>query len=575
MYENHANIWQEIARQSPDRTALVGGGQRLSYAAFDESAGRAAAYLQRRGVGSGDVVAFYLHNTPEFLILFYACLKLEAVPAPMNYRYRAAEVVELVELSAPKALIYRASVRDEARAAQEQLLRSMGDRAPQVWVEVDDWAWSSAADQAGPKSAGPESAGPESAVRVQELLSFHRVLEHRTVDRDAELYIFTGGTTGRPKAVVWSLGGLMDIQVTSTYTPLGITPPETVEEAVGIATDAGTPHVVTLPLAPFIHATALFMSGNTLTVGGTVVVNPNPSLDAAAAAELTSAEGVTQLIVAGDAVAQPISEALAARPDRESLRLTSVMSSGMRFSDETKARLHSLGEVTIIDVLASTEGGPFAMGITRGEEDLPARFKLAPEAVVLDEQDREVQQTPGATGTLAFRGALPKGYLNEPEKSRETYPVISGVRHVRPGDYVQVDQGGHIEFLGRGSSVINTGGEKVYPAEVEEALLAHESVHDAVVFGLADRRLGEQVSAVVAVEDPEALTAEELQSWVGERLAGYKKPRRIAIRPQLERTPAGKLNMRRVKEVARGVDADEHEDQHSSDQDSDQQSAPS
>ena len=174
------------------------------------------------------------------------------------------------------------------------------------------------------------------------------------------------------------------------------------------------------------------MSGNALTVGGTVVINPSPSLDAAAAADLALSEGVTQLIVAGDAVAQPISEALADHPERDKLRLSSVMSSGMRFSDETKARLHSLGEVTIIDVLASTEGEPFAMGITRSAEELPARFKLAAEAVVLDEQNREVQHTPGATGVLAFRGALPKGYLNEPEKSRETYPVISGVRHVRP-----------------------------------------------------------------------------------------------------------------------------------------------
>lgn len=552
MYENHANIWQEIARQSPDRTALVGGGQRLSYAAFDESAGRAAAYLQRRGVGSGDVVAFYLHNTPEFLILFYACLKLEAVPAPMNYRYRAAEVVELAELSTPKALIYRSSVRAEARAVQEQLLQSMPEQAPEVWVEVDDTAWTSAAEH-----AGDEAAWPESAVPVEQLLSFDQVLEHRTVDGDAELYIFTGGTTGRPKAVVWSLGGLMDIQVTSTYTPLGITPPETLHDAVGIATDPNTPRVVTLPLAPFIHATALFMSGNTLTVGGTVVVNPNPSLDAAAAAELTLAEGVTQLIVAGDAVAQPASEALAAHPGREGLRLNSVMSSGMRFSDETKARLHELGEVTIIDVLASTEGGPFAMGITRSEDDLPARFKLAAEAVVLDEKDREVQQTPGSTGILAFRGALPKGYLNEPEKSRETYPVIAGKRHVKPGDYVQVDEGGYIEFLGRGSAVINTGGEKVYPAEVEEALLTHQAVHDAVVFGLPDQRLGERVCAVVAVNDPDELTPEELESWVAQQLAGYKKPRSIAIRQQLERTPAGKLNMRRVKEVARSADADQ------------------
>lgn len=552
MFENHANLWQEIARQSPERTALVAGERRFSYGEFDEAAGRAAAYLQGRGVGSGDVVAFYLHNTAEFLILFYACLKLEAIPAPMNYRYRAAEVVELAEISTPKALIYRSSVRAEARAAQEQLLQSMPEQAPEVWVEVDDSAWTSPAEQPA------ETAGPASAVPVEELLSFEQVLEHRTVDRDAELYIFTGGTTGRPKAVVWSLGGLMDIQVTSTYTPLGITPPETLQDAVGIATDANTPHVVTLPLAPFIHATALFMSGNTLTVGGTVVVNPNPSLDAAAAAELTRAEGVTQLIVAGDAVAHPVSEALAAHPDREGLRLNSVMSSGMRFSDETKARLHGLGEVTIIDVLASTEGGPFAMGITRSEDDLPARFKLAAEAVVLDEKDREVQQTPGSTGILAFRGALPKGYLNEPEKSRETYPVIAGKRHVKPGDYVQVDEGGYIEFLGRGSAVINTGGEKVYPAEVEEALLTHQAVHDAVVFGLPDQRLGERVSAVVAVDDPDALTPEELESWVAQQLAGYKKPRSIAIRQQLERTPAGKLNMRRVKEVARSADADQH-----------------
>ncbi|GGE63372.1 AMP-binding protein [Nesterenkonia cremea] len=551
MFENHANLWQEIARQSPERTALVAGERRFSYGAFDEAAGRAAAYLQGRGVGGGDVVAFYLHNTAEFLILFYACLKLEAIPAPMNYRYRAAEVVELAEISTPKALIYRSSVRAEARAAQEQVLQSMPEQAPEVWVEVDDSAWTSPAEQPA------ETAGPASAVPVEELLSFEQVLEHRTVDRDAELYIFTGGTTGRPKAVVWSLGGLMDIQVTSTYTPLGITPPESLQEAVGIATDPDTPHVVTLPLAPFIHATALFMSGNTLTVGGTVVVNPNPSLDAAAAAELTLAEGVTELIVAGDAVAQPVSEALAAHPGREGLRLNAVMSSGMRFSDETKARLHGLGEVTIIDVLASTEGGPFAMGITRSEDDLPARFKLAAEAVVLDEKDREVQQTPGSTGILAFRGALPKGYLNEPEKSRETYPVISGKRHVKPGDYVQVDEGGYIEFLGRGSAVINTGGEKVYPAEVEEALLTHQAVHDAVVFGLPDQRLGERVSAVVAVDDSEALSPEELQSWVAQQLAGYKKPRSIAIRQQLERTPAGKLNMRRVKEVARSADADQ------------------
>lgn len=540
MYENHANIWQAVARTTPDLTALVAGDRRYDYRSFDTLAGRAAAALEDRGVGAGDTVAFYLHNTAEFLILFYACLKLEATAAPMNYRYRAREIAELVEISRPKALLYRASTRAEVRTAQRKVQQRLGEQAPQIWIEVDDAAYSTV----------PDGPGPEGAIVVEDLLAGERVLDHRNLSKEAELYIFTGGTTGRPKAVVWGLGGLMDIQKTSTYSPLDITPPETLDEAVRIAVDPATPHVVTLPLAPFIHATALFMATNTLNVGGTVVVNPNPSLDASAAGDLAIAEGVTQLIVAGDAVAQPIADALEQHPGRDRLRLNSVMSSGMRFSNEVKAQLHRLGRVTIIDVLASTEGGPFAMGITHSEQDLPARFKLAEEAVVLDEGDRQVQQTPGSRGVLAFRGALPKGYLDEPEKSRQTYPVIDGVRHAKPGDYVQVDVGGYIEFLGRGSAVINTGGEKVFPAEVEEALMSHQAVNDAVVFGLPDSRLGERVSAVVAVDDPGALTAEELQAWVAQQLAGYKKPRTIAVRENLDRTLAGKLNMRRVKETA-------------------------
>lgn len=536
MHENHANIWQGIARSRPELTAVVSGGVRYDYATFDELAGKTAATLQAQGVGPGDTVAFYLHNTAEFLVGFYAALKLEATPAPINYRYRAQEIVELVRISTPKVFFYRASNRLEVNRAQQTL----GSEGPQIWVEVDD-----AAD-----NALPEDPGPEGAVGFEELTLGNDVLPHRHISSDAELYIFTGGTTGRPKAVVWGIGGLMDIQGSSTYTPLGIEIPETLEEALQIATAPSTPHVVTLPLAPFIHATALFMSANTLNIGGTVVVNPASSLVPSAVADLAVTEGVTQLIVAGDALALPAVEALENHPQRQLLKLNSVMSSGMRFSDDVKSRLHRLGEVTIVDVLASSEGGPFAMGVTRTEKELPARFKLTEEAVVLDEQNRQLQDQPGTQGVLAFRGALPKGYLNEPEKSRETYPIIDGVRHVRPGDYVEVLSERFIEFLGRGSSVINTGGEKVFPAEVEEALLEHPAVNDAVVFGLPDERFGESVSAVVALEDAEEVTVEQLQDWVARRLAGYKKPRTIAVRSSLDRTPAGKINMRAVKQIA-------------------------
>lgn len=516
---------------------MVAGTRHYDYRTFDEQAGRVAAYFAAQGIGAGDTVGFYLHNTAEFLIAFYACLKLEATPAPMNYRYRAAEIAELVDVAAPRAFLYRASSRAKVRAAQHLL----GERGPQLWLEIDD----------GEYAKAPQEPGPEGALSFEALLQEQpEPLPHRHLSKDAELYIFTGGTTGRPKAVVWGLGDLMDIQETSTYTPLGLTPPQTLEQAVDIATDPRTPVVRTLPLAPFIHATALFMSANTLNVGGTVVVNPNPSLDADAAADLAVKHQVTQLVVAGDAVALPIAEALERHPERERLAVNSVMSSGMRFGDETKARLHRLRSLTVMDILASSEGGPFAMAITGSEDDLPARFRLTADAVVLDDSLRQVQTEVGAKGILAFRGALPKGYLNDPEKSRDTYPVIDGVRHARPGDYVQVLDDGYIEFLGRGSAVINTGGEKVFPAEVEEVLLEFDGVHDAVVFGLPDQRLGERVSAVVAVDEGASVTPEALQEWVGSRLAGYKKPRTIVVRDSLERTPAGKLNMRRVKETA-------------------------
>lgn len=538
VYENHANIWEAVAQRQPHWTALVAGEKRYDFVSFDQEARKFAAALQQAGVGSGDRVAFYLHNTAEFLIAFYACLKLEAIAVSLNYRYRAAEVVELVEVSTPKVFIYRASSRDTVREAQNQL--DGGEAAPALWVEVDDSDY----------AAAPAGEGPKGARPFQDLVAEDHELTAPRPSGHGELYMFTGGTTGRPKAVVWAMGDLLRIQRTSTYTPLRIDPPDSFEEAARIASDEATPQVTTLPLAPFIHATALFMSMNTLNVGGTVVISPNPSLNAPAAADLAIREEVTQLIVAGDAVALPMVEALESHPKRQDLRVNSVMSSGMRFSDETKERIHKLGQIRIMDILASSEGGPFAMGITTSAEDLPARFKLTPEAVVLDDRNQEVQDTPGAKGVLAYKGALPKGYLNEPEKTEETYPIINGVRHVRPGDYVEVQPEGYIEFLGRGSAVINTGGEKVYPAEVEETLLEVEGVNDAVVFGLPDQRLGERVSAVVAVDDGTEITPEQLQEWVGQKLAGYKKPRTIAIRSSLERTPAGKLNMRKVKETA-------------------------
>ncbi|GAA1667913.1 acyl-CoA synthetase [Citricoccus zhacaiensis] len=539
MYENYAVLWHEIALRAPDRMAVRSTGGNYTYGEFDAAAAMVAEELADRGVVSGSRVAFFLHNTAEYLVLFYACLKLEAIPVSVNYRYLGAELAGLLTVAEPVALVHASGSRAQVEDALDRLDGTAG--RPELLIEI------------GSGLDGPDSREWAGVVRVrfEELAAPEpeRAVSPRRFEpgRDAELYIFTGGTTGTPKAVVWRIGDLLHIQQSSIYGPVGRGLPADLDAAVGIAVEGGLPPVRTLPLAPFIHATALFSAMNTLALGGTVVINPDPSFRAGDVARLIVEGGVTRLIVAGDAVALPLLDALEKELDGRESSLTSVISSGMRFSDDTKRRIHALGRVAIVDILASTEGGPYAVATTTRAEDLPARFRLSEDAVVLDEAQREVQDQPGAIGVLAYRGALPVGYLHDPVTSAETYPVINGVRHCSPGDYVRVGEDGFIDLLGRGSSVVNTGGEKVFPGEVEEALLEHPAVADAVVFGVPDPRWGEAVAAVVALEPGLDVTERDLMEHLAGRVAGYKKPRTLVLRDSLDRGPTGKLNLKRLK----------------------------
>lgn len=525
MRGHYADLWQAVARGLSDRIAIrTIDGERWTYERFAREAGALAASLTERGLGRGDAVAILLYNRPEFLITLFACLATGITPVPLNFRFKAAEVAALLDDSGAAALVYPASLAGLVRDAAAQA----ADDVVLIRVPDDDttdapgipWAEAVAGDAVLPDAA-PEGG---------------------------ELWIYTGGTTGRPKAVRWDEQDMFEVQMFATYSVCGLPWPETIDEAVRIACAPATPRIVNLPLAPFMHGTALTTSMNTLTLGGTVLVTSSPRLDAESAVRFANEAGATRIIVAGDAVAIPLAEA----GERLGVRLatvTSVMSSGMRFSPESKRRLHELGDLSIFDLLASSEGGGFAVTTTTGVGDLPGRPRLLPNAVVLDEQREEVQDRPGALGVLAQRGALPLGYHRDHEKTHATFPVIRGVRHVIPGDWVRVEDDRHIEFLGRGSSVINTGGEKVYPLEVEEALLSHPAVADAVVVGAPDPRFGEIVSAVV--QRAADVTADELFAHVDALLAGYKRPRHILFRASLERTPTGKVDVGRLRaEVA-------------------------
>lgn len=522
---HYSDLWQGIARADPERPAIITSDGEMSYARFAAEAGALARHLQERGLVVGDAAAMLLYNRAEYLTFLWACLSIGVAPVAINYRYRAGEVRALLQdcdarvLLAPTSL---AHVVGEANAGLDH---------PVAVISVDD--------------GGPAIDG---AASWTEIVHEGGAMPERAPS-GADMRLYTGGTTGAPKAVVWDVDTLLHARRQSTWGIVGLEPPADLAQAVRIAVDPATPRVVTLPLPPLLHGTAQSTTMGTLALGGTVVLQSGASLDVDEALRLARAHRVTRIIVAGDAVALPFVEAIE-RSGRRLADLRSVLSSGMRFSDDVKRRLHAQGDVMIVDLLASSEGGPFAFGVTHRAEDLPARFVTTPETVLLDPDLNEVAPVAGALGILAFRGVLPSGYYGDPEKTARSFPVINGRRYVMPGDWARSRGDGSIELLGRLSAVVNTGGEKVFPAEVEDVLLAHPSVDDAIVFGLPDARFGESVCAMIAPVPGDTIDTAALVVHLDAHLAGFKKPRHFFVRDSLGRSASGKIELARVKEDA-------------------------
>jgi acyl-CoA synthetase (AMP-forming)/AMP-acid ligase II len=519
---NYATIWDAVARAVPDRVAVRADGAAVTYAAFEEMAARLASTFVAHGLGVDSTVAIFMYNRVEYLTTLYAAYKIGAIPVNINFRYHGAELAELLEMSEPSALVYPSSlaqaVQDAAdRVALPELVLVVPDGVPPVLGSA--FASALEADPLPPQARGPE----------------HKI------------FMFTGGTTGRPKAVEWTHGNLFDSQLFSIYGSLPVDVPTSLDEVTRIAAREDLPRTVCLPLPPMMHATALFNVMNAMVLGGTVVFLPAARFEPAAAVRAIEEHGVTRLIVAGNAIVGPLVDLLDEGAGADISGLGTVLSSGMVWSDDLKRRLlaHAPG-ATLIDIVGASEGGPFAYGVVRGPDDLPCRPRLAPGAVVLSPDLTPVEEV-GETGMLAYRGAMPLGYHDDPVRTAQTYPVIDGVRHVMPGDWVRVLGDGYVELLGRGSGVVNTGGEKVFPGEVEKVLLALPGVVDAVVLGLPDTRWGEVVTAVIVTAPGAEVSPERVRDEVGRQLAGYKKPRRLYVVDELARSPSGKLDMHRLR----------------------------
>ncbi|HEY1820761.1 MAG TPA: AMP-binding protein [Trebonia sp.] len=545
-------IWEAIARGLPDAIAISDPARDYTFAEFDDRASRLAAALAAAGVGPGDKVACYLYNGAAYLETVFAAFKLGAVPVNANYRYTQHELTALLADADAAALVFSgelaANVGDAALTlATLRLLVRVGPM-----TRSERAGASSGAVGAPGSSADPVRDAPE-------LADLYAATDPRPPSPrpgSDELFMYTGGTTGKPKGVIWHMSQLFGSMGPGLFSRLGAaSPPATLDDLLAIARSvrAEGRSPVVLSAVPLMHATGLFNSMGTLTAGGRVVMTRPGGLNPRHVWETVAAQRVRTLLVAGNAVCQPlVDELLTAEAEGRPYDLTSleaVTSSGTVLSDRVKRVLHERANVTISDALASSEGGPFAIAVTSSVADLPSRFFPAAGTQVLAASGSPVVPGSGEVGTLAFGGSIPSGYYKDAAKTSSTFRIVGGTRYTMPGDLATVEADGSIRFLGRGAGVINTGGEKVHPQEVEDVLLAYPGVTDASVVGVPDDTWGERVVAVVATEDL-GLTSEELRTAVRRRLAGYKVPRAVILLPALPRTPTGKLELARVRRIA-------------------------
>jgi len=536
---NFADIWESVADALPDHVALVQGTRRVTWGQFDDRAARLAAALTAAGLRPGSKVASYLYNSNEYSEGVYATFKMRGVPTNVNYRYLEDELAYLIDNSDAEALLFHGELGDRVAKIHEQ--------APNVkaWIQIDDGA---------PRH--------DFAIGYEELLAAHDPMPRIERSGDDLYFLYTGGTTGMPKGVMWRNEDLIKVLIDSAYQFAGAVAPETPEGSGAIAKaviDAGSKRMH-LPASPLMHGTGAFTSFQAMFVGTGIVTLENRHFDAHELWQTVQRERITSLAIVGDAFAKPMvraleeAEAKGAPYDISSVQI--IISSGVMWSTETKQALMSRGTIICYDSLGSSEGVGFAGSISvPGTEPKTAKFTIGEATKVFTDDGREVVPGTDEIGMLAVGGHIPLGYYKDKSKSEATFREINGARWSVPGDFARVEADGSIVLLGRGSACINSGGEKVYPEEVEEAVKAHADVADCLVVGVPDDRFGEAVTAVVARRSGASVSPAELSAAL-DALARYKRPRRFVFVPEIKRGPNGKADYKWAKQEAASAPAD-------------------
>ncbi|WP_221322948.1 acyl-CoA synthetase [Actinoplanes sp. L3-i22] len=518
MAANIADLFEHAADTFGERIALCFGEQEISYAELEERANRLAHFLHDHGVREGDHVGLYAGNSIEAVVAMIAIYKLRAAMVNVNFRYVENELHFLFADAELSALVHDRRFAPRVAAV---LPSTAGVHTVVVLPDGHD--------------------GPADGVPYADALAAGdpaRSFGERSGD---DIYLlYTGGTTGYPKGVLWrhedvwrALGGGVDFM---TGIPLE-------DEWEQSRRGAGTDGMTRLCLAPLIHGNAQWAALMTLFAGDTVVMLPH--FDPDEVWRVIERRRVNGMVLIGDAMARPIIEAYASgRYDGSSLG--AVNSSGALFSPAVKRQyLELLPDVLVTDAIGASETGFTGLGVVA---DVPGgavedpRVMPGPTTVVLGADNRPVP--PGGVGRLAKSGYLPLGYYKDPEKTAALLTEVDGVRHAFPGDFARLEEDGTITLLGRGSTCVNTGGEKVFPEEVEGALKEHPDIFDALVIGLADERLGQRVAALVQARPGAKPDLAGVEEHLRERIAGYKVPRAVWVVDEIHRTISGKADYR-------------------------------
>jgi len=529
---NFADVWEVVARQVGDVPSQVQGDRRISWSEFDRRANGVAQAVLGAGVEEQDKVAQYLYNGPEYLESVFATFKAGLAPINTNYRYLDDELVYLWENGDVVAVVFHGTFSER--------IEGIRDRLPLVklWLWVDD--------DAGPC---PSWATPyESAADAGTL---EPVSGPWGRDGDHLLLLYTGGTTGMPKGVMWRQDDLFRTLV-GTLVPAvrdGDADLQIIRDAVQ------GPGLVGLPACPLMHGTGCFTQLIVLASGGSTVTLEARNLDIDELFATIERESINTIAVVGDAFAKPMVRALDAAPgkyDISSLKI--ISSSGVMFSEASKQALlaHHPG-MMIVDAFSSSEALGMGQSVsTAAGSTTTAKFTVGEHTKVITDDGRAVEPGSGETGRVAVGGWQPVGYYKDEARSAATFIMYEGQRYSVPGDYATVEADGSLSLLGRGSVCINTGGEKVYPEEVEEVLKTHEAVADAVAVGIPDARFGEAITAVVELVPGVALDEGAIVVHVKERLAAYKAPKRVLAIDTIDRAPNGKVDYQRLKGWAAG-----------------------